>query len=894
MRYMDLSSQWNAEIQGEPEALPAFLPGTLDENGIGPRDTGENQWHPDQGDCGDLAGKERILTRLTRLHAYEGPAFFRRNVEAVPLPGEGVFLEAERSRELSLFLDGRKVVPYTEGTVSTPYVFEITEQMRKGKVEICLCCDNRYSSWPYEAIVYSSAATDETQTNWNGILGYLRLRYEKENFISAIRIYPYGKEADAVLEVDCSVPYEGSIYLSCRAFAHEVEKKVSLPAGRHQVRFRGISFAENVRRWDEGEGILYTLSAKGENLEEKSVSFGVRTFCSKEGRLALNDRVIFLRSEANCCVFPETGHMPMKVEDWREILSVYRSYGINCMRFHSHCPPDAAFSAADELGILMQPELSHWNPRTAFEDEKSWAYYQLELRQILLSYGNHPSFVMLSFGNELHAGPLGHKRMDLLLKDAGELDPTRLYANGSNPHYGQIGPDLKSGFYTSSNHYDKMIRGTSAEMQGYINGKYPDGKTNFEEELRELRREYDGPVFTFEVGQYEILPDFDELSLFKGITRPDNLLHIQERAEERGFLSSWKKWVEATGEISLLGYREEIEAVLRTKSLSGISLLGLQDFLGQGTALVGMLNSHLQPKPFSFAQPERFRAFFAPVLPLAALEKYTYSASESIKIPVRLANYGKKDIYEPWVISIRVGEKILEQEKLPAVVCPSGELSEIGEVSFSLEKIIKPSRLELILQVGSYTNSYPLWVYPDFSLSSPKNITVTRKIFHALAALEKGETVFLDPPASQEHFPHSIQAQFTTDFWSVGTFPKQSGFMGCYMDPSHPVFAQFPTEFHSNWQWWSMCKGRSMILPDHIEPLVTGMDCYARMRKMGLLLEARVGKGRLMLSSMGLLDLLEYPEGKALCRSIYAYMESMEFAPNQALTLDELTNLVRD
>ncbi len=101
---MDLSGQWYAEIQGEPEAFPVILPGTLDENGIGPRDTGENQWHPDQGDCGDLAGNERILTRLTRLHAYEGPAFFRRNVKAVPLPGERVFLEAERSRELSPFL----------------------------------------------------------------------------------------------------------------------------------------------------------------------------------------------------------------------------------------------------------------------------------------------------------------------------------------------------------------------------------------------------------------------------------------------------------------------------------------------------------------------------------------------------------------------------------------------------------------------------------------------------------------------------------------------------------------------------------------------------------------------------------------------------------------------
>ena len=439
-----------------------------------------------------------------------------------------------------------------------------------------------------------------------------------------------------------------------------------------------------------------------------------------------------------------------------------------------------------------------------------------------------------------------------------------------------------------------MIRGTSAEMQGYINGKYPDARTDFDKELRELRQEYRGPVFTFEVGQYEVLPDFDEIDRFQGVTRADNLLHIRERAEEKGFLPRWKRWVEATGELALLGYREEIEAVLRTKELSGISLLGLQDFPGQGTALVGMLNSHLEPKPFPFARPERFRAFFAPALPLALLEKYTWLSSEDLSVPVRLANYSRQGIAGPCLLELRQGERVLAQKSLPALYCPAGSLTDVGEARFSLAQVKKAARLDLVLRIGSHENRYPLWVYPDEPLSFPQGITVARKLAEALPALREGKAVFLDPPAGKEHFPRSIGAQFTTDFWSVGTFAKQEGFMGCCMDPDHPVFREFPTEFHSNWQWWPMCRGRSMLLPEHVEPLVAGLDCYARMRKMGLLLEARVGKGRLMLSSMGLLDLLAYPEGKALCRSICSYMESPEFAPSQPLSEEELQELVQD
>ena len=395
-------------------------------------------------------------------------------------------------------------------------------------------------------------------------------------------------------------------------------------------------------------------------------------------------------------------------------------------------------------------------------------------------------------------------------------------------------------------------------------------KTDFEEELRELRREYDGPVFTFEVGQYEILPDFDELSLFKGITRPDNLLHIQEKSRRKRVPFFWKKMGGS--------HRRNIPSWVSGRNRSGAAdKVPIRNFPSGPSGFPGPRHGFGRHAEFTPAAETLFllrsRRDSEPFLPLFS----PWPLWKNTPIPLRksIKNsrlpgqfMGKKDIYEPWVISIREGEKILEQEKLPAVVCPSGELSQIGEVFFSLEKIIKPSRLELILQVGSYTNSYPLWVYPDLSLSSPKNITVTRKISHALAALEKGRNSLFGSacfPGAFSSFHTGASLQRISGPWEL--FRSKAGLWDAIWILPIRFSRNSPRSFTPIGSGGPLCRGRSMILPDHIEPLVTGMDCYARMRKMGLLLEARVGKGRLMLSSIGLLDLLEYPEGKALCRS---------------------------
>ena len=576
--YFDLSGHWQADI-GDGKTYSMRLPGTLDENGIGHKDLGQNQWHPDAalGNAEDGFDENApIATRFTRKYTFEGEARLTRRISFVPEAGKRVFLEAERARCLRLLVDGKEVPHFTEGTLSTPHVFEVTGLLN-GDHELTLLSDNSYPGLPHDAIVYSSAATDETQTNWNGVLGYLRLRVEEPVFLSALRIYPEKAEADGTAgsltvqaEISSDRFWSGVLRVESEALKKDAgngaaacyEKKISVQPGITRVVLKELLLAEGVRSWDVEEGSLYELTARlmpeegneagpgssgpgrtepenAEPVSSRTETFGIRTFGDNgTGRLAINGRVIFLRSEANCCEFPETGHPPMTVEEWTDVLARYRSYGINCMRFHSHCPPEAAFTAADQMGMLMQPELSHWDPVHAFEAPESFAYYQTELKQVILTLANHPSFVMLTFGNELAAGPVGHARMDSMLALAHELDPTRLYANSSNAHYGDRGIDPESDFFASQKYFGHDLRGTHAgggedgALQGYINNRYPDAAQNYDASMAEIRKVYQKPVFSFEVGQFEVLPDFHELESFRGISDPANLRLVQERVKK--------------------------------------------------------------------------------------------------------------------------------------------------------------------------------------------------------------------------------------------------------------------------------------------------------------------------------------------------------------------------
>lgn len=877
MELFDLSGVWTCTA-GESTAA-VQLPGTLDTNGIGHADRVAAPWHPDESTNEALTGTDVIATRLTRKHTYEGPAVYARTLSLVPPAGKRVFLEAERSRRLTLAVNGRRVQPLFSPSISAPYVFEITGLL-SGTDEIALTCDNSYPGWPHDDIVFSSAATDETQTNWNGIIGYLRLRMEEESFIQAVRVYPHGAQLDVCAEVLSGCAWADEITVCSEALSKSVTHPARGNAGMTSVWLRDLPLSPKVRRWDEGEGSLYSLTVTLWG-QSSTVSFGVRDFAARDGRLALNARTVFLRSDTNCAVFPETGHWPMDVPTWRRILEVYRAYGVNCVRFHSHCPPEAAFAAADEMGMLMQPELSHWNPRNAFASGESRAYYRAELEGILRMLANHPSFVMLSLGNELHMGEGGQAYADELLGLARALDPTRLYASGSNNHYGAKGENPADDFYTSVCYRGHALRATSSPMVGWLNEQAPDWRTDYAAAMQAIRAGSRQPVISFEVGQYEILPDFAQLEEFTGVTRPDNLALIADRVKAAGLSERWKDEVEASGELALRCYRAEVEAALRTEGMSGISLLGLQDFPGQGTALVGMLSSHLRPKPYAFAAPERFARFFTGVLPLVLLPRMTYTCEETLTAEVRMANYGKKDLCGEagWTLA---GEGVSLSGRLPRACARSGGLTELGTLRIALGGVRKASRLTLSVWLCGFENRYDVWVYPACTPVCPPAVHECRTLDSAaLSVLEDGGTVYLAPDSTQEALPGSVRGQFSTDFWSVGTFPAQPGGMGLLIDTAHPIFKDFPTDSHTDWQWWPMASQRAVVLPqtlDGVRPIVTLMDSYAYLRPMAMMLECRVGRGRLFFSSMGLHSLLEYPEARALQSAVYRYLAQEDLA----------------
>ena len=954
-----LNGKWHVVLE-DGTTGQMDLPGTLDENGIGHRDVGANQWHPDAvlgNAAGEIDKDAPIATRFTRRHTYEGEARISRKITVPDYGTDRLFVLAERARALRLLVDGEACSVFRQGTLSTPYIFELTGAA-PGEHEFTFLSDNSYPGMPKAAIYYSSAATDETQTNWNGILGECSMYTRPQNFIDSLRVYPRAvkkeeknKAGGYVLDVCVElapgakkVYKDAKIILQSEALAAgELEDTQTLTeiisysgeglaeAGTDkeenpktmEIWFRDLPLRENVKLWDEDEGNLYEMAVtldngmsaedKGGSTAECRTRFGIRSFGDNgSGRLALNGRAIFLRGEANCAEYPETGHPPMTIPEWKEMLLKYRSYGINFVRFHSHCEPEAACAAADELGMLLQPELSHWDPKDAFGTEESYRYYRAELVDLLKTYANHPSFVMLTLGNELQAQDEGRERMRELVRTAKRMDPTRLYANGSNAFYGEEGCDPESDFYTSQSCKDVVIRGTFSGMRGYLNENYPSADRTYDEAMAEIRKEYQKPVFSFEVGQFEVLPDFEELESFHGISDPVNLKLIKKRVEERGLLPTWEKYVEATGELSRLAYREEIEAAMRTRELSGISLLGLQDFPGQGTALVGMMNSHLEPKPYDFARPERFREFFQECRILVKLPHYTYEAGERLIAEVEAANFGKRNIEGVFCWTLAGKKSVSENgncepaeikskntviatgEDTEITICRPGSYTEVGSLDIPLDFVEKNTALTLKVRIGDSISAYPIWVYRKTTPVCPENVYETRAFdVKTREILQNGGRVYLSPDADKESLPNSIKTQFTTDFWSVGTFADQEGGMGQLIDTEHPIFKEFPTDFHTDWQWWIMATKRAVILPHPMKTIITEMDSYAFLRPMAQMIEFRCLKGKVLLSTMELHKSQQYPEVRALQASIYTYLSGENFEPAEEITEEELSMLVR-
>ena len=908
----DLSGIWQCKLSGYSATGNVFdqtvrLPGSLDENKKGTRNASID------------------MARLSRYFKYTGPALFQKQLFIPNSWGaKQVNLIMERTRVTRVWVNGKQInLPNTLDNlmITTAQKYDLTSALIPGAFnDITIEVNNNFSSFsaslPNGSITGGHMATEETQTNWNGIVGDFELRIAPKVSVDDVRVYPNADLKSAKVLVDVKnasgSPYTGALTVSVPGFAG-TNAQVTATAGA--ITTVTVQYAMNgdVKLWDEFEQNMYNLTAELSNGSSKTVSFGMRRYGvdSATKQLTVNNKKMLVRSEANCAVFPLTGYAPMDDAGWERLFSSYKSFGINHVRFHSWCPPDAAFRVADRMGLYLQPELSCWNASNMFNTLVERNYYRAEIEAILKAYANHPSFAQFTFGNELVFGTTsnaslgnmnGTQYADYLIQILKAIDSTRLYSYGSNVRYGNTSypPTENSDFYTAQS-YGTALRGAFSGPSGIIYNDYPSTNFNYDSAVRTLTN-LGKAVFSFEVGQFQVFPDvLKEMHEYTGVLEPRNFQATYAKLQEKGISDETiKKWIDVSGMISRIGYREEIEAVVRTTNMSGISLLGIQDFSGQGTALVGMMNALGDAKPYDFANPAEFSQFFAPVVPYAVIQKFSWRSSETFSAELRLANFGPGDL--SGLMNYRltaVDGKVFAEGSLDNRDYPQGTRISAGTVQIPLSGVTKPTQFKFTLIFGNLENSYDIWVYPPYQLDVGDVYIADFLDSTALQVLGEGGKVLLSPSANSTSFPNSVAGQFMNAFWST---MFANGTIGAFMDPKHPVFARFPTEFYSNFQWFPMTKyGRPMILENVkdingnvIEPLVGVIDGFTSLQRLGLLYEAKVGGGKLVVSSMGLEQLQsQYPEAKALRDSIIDYMTSDEFDPQTEVSVGTINANVK-
>lgn len=885
---LSLAGQWQCALDSTVADVAdihynntILLPGTTDDAGLGTP-------------CSlQPSLKKPQILHLTRKHSYVGPAWYSREV-VVPKEWMGKKVELNLERVIwqsKVWIDGKPVASPQESLV-TPHVYDLTGLLAPGKHTITICIDNR-KRYDISVNDMAHAYTNETQIMWNGVIGDISLRAKDVVSIDNMQVYPDAqtKTVKVSCTVDngggatngkCNLTIEGSDGQLLNA-----NRSVSLVPGINKIDFT-LPVEGDVKEWSEFSPTLYKLRASinaGRSKDQEVVDFGFRRLERKGSSLLLNGKEIFLRGTLECCIFPLTGYPPTNHEGWEKVFSTARAWGLNHLRFHSWCPPRAAFEVADSMGFYLQVELPLWATNLTADRRKPYLYAEAD--RILREYGNHPSFCFFSMGNELQ---YDFKFLGDLLLHTKQQDARHLYTTTSFSFEGGHGDHAEKNDDYLVTQWTKngWVRG-----QGVFNAESP----RFDKDYSTSTKDIGAPIITHEIGQYAVYPDMKEIAKYTGVLDPLNFKGVRDDLQKKGLLDRADDYLEASGKLATLLYKEEIERAMKTPGISGFQLLDLHDFPGQGTALVGLLNAFWESK--GVTTDSAFRQFCSPVTPLARFPKAVYQSGETFEAGIEIANYGSKDLHNNkivWKISEEgKGGKTIAQGQLTSPSVVVGGNTKVGTVRQQLN--VDKAR-KLILSVEDegtdYANQWPIWVYPKRESVDFGNIVVTDNPAQAEKALKAGQNVLLNPPYKNMK---GLEGKFVPVFWSPVHFPAQAGTMGLLLNPAHPAFADFPTENHTDWQWWRLTTHSKTLCIDSIwrdvTPLVECVDNFANNRRLTNLFETRCLNGKLVVCSMDLLrEQNNSPEVKQLLYSIVEYMKSDAFNPSGVIAFDKISGFV--
>lgn len=911
---ISLAGAWDFAM-GDSTAYNDYvmLPGSMLTNGKGDIVTTKTQWTGSLYDSSYYynpymekyrqAGEMKFPFFLTPERHYTGKAWYRRSVY-IPkaMKGQRITLFLERPHiETTVYVNGKEVGH--QMSLSVPHRYDVTRYVNFG-------CSNTISICVYNGIENvcvgqdSHSVTDQTQGNWNGITGRIELQSQPAKLnIRKVVVRPDADKKQVRVVVEMENHVDGFKLMPMRDYgiyvmARPMMKGKTHVYGAEPVEAIGnkkefvIDLGTDAQLWDEFTPNLYQLQVMaGDDVYE--TTFGLRNLSVEGRQLVINGRPLFLRGTVENCNFPETGYPPMEESEWLRVFRKCKEYGINHVRFHSYCPPEAAFAAADRVGIYLQPEGPSW-PNHGVKLRRKMAIDQYlldESKRIIDEYGHHPSFCFMAAGNE----PAGDwvPYCNDWVKTMKQYDSTKLYAGASVGG----GWAWDSG---SEYHVKAGARGLDWDRRA------PQSQDDYYQQILFPRNYKDtvpnnSPIVAHEQGQWCVFPDFNEIPQYTGVYKAKNFEIFRDLLADNGMASQAEKFLHASGKLQTLCYKYETERNLRTKDYAGFQYLGLNDYSGQGTALVGPLNVHWREK--GYVDAREWKQFCAATVALARFPKFVYTNDEELVVPVEAYNAFSAKLVNAKVCWCITGgqQQEVAHGTLPVSTIPIGKNNELGTVRLQLASFQQPAKLTLHVLLNGYEwNQWDFWVYPaegKIEVVRSKNFYETDSLdARALKVLKKGGTVLLTA-GGKIRYGNDVRHTYLPVFWNTSWFKMRPPHTtGAYIQSEHPVFCDFPTDDWQNLNWWELTNRTQVMnlaeFPKDYQPIVQPIDTWHVSRKLGMLLEVKILNGRLLMTTMDISHNLDRrPVARQLRQSILCYMQSEDFKPTTTVSVDVIRHL---
>lgn len=795
---------------------------------------------------------------LTPTFKYIGKATYSRQIN-IP--------EDWREKEIEIFLervlwesrvliDGNEVS--IQDALGTPHIHSMGK-LSPGTHNLSIVVDN---DMIHNIGDKGHAYGEYTQSIWNGIVGRMKMKAYDDVRIVALKTFTHisADELEVKVMVQSAIETQANIRYVITSLTNErqiisIDEKLTLKSGIHEYTIKIP--ANKLEKWSEFTPTVYSLKAAittDKFNHELETEFGWQEVSHDGTKILINGNPIFLRGNLDCVHFPLTGYPSCDVEEWERIFRIYKEYGLNHARFHSWCPPEAAFKAANRVGIYLQVEASIWidwwmsedmnlkgrpemdtkgHPKGLGLDEVRDEFVIQEMNRVVDTYGNHPSFTMFCIGNEL--GNSKFKTMKKWVADLKVKDPRRLYAVSTARKITDVDD------YCAT-HYIQGIGRTRG-----LNGPHTDW------DFEEVYDKMDIPIIAHEIGQWPVYPRWSEIDKYTGVLKARNFEEFKAVAQQNGIADQDEDFAKASGALNQIMYKYETESFLRTPSCAGVQLLSMQDYQGQGEALIGWLDAHWESK--GITTPEKFREHFTTTVPLLRMKKFVWTTDEAFIAQAQLSHHGSVPIDGKcnWIISRENGE-VLVQGEFEDRHFAVGSLSDLGPIRFDLNNIIKAEKLTVSIELEEteFRNEWPIWVYPNVQISeSVDKILISQTIDDQVEqALKNGEKVLLIANELGSE-TNSVKAHYYPLYWSLTFFPGQGKTsIGLLVDEDHQAFQQFPTSYHSDWQWESIsndAKGFVLNeLPYSYKPIAQPVDDFHRNNKVGSIFELKVDSGSLL------------------------------------------------